>query len=133
MKILIVDDFVFVLERLKELISVLWPSEIPVEVIAVQCLWADAAIRAVEKYQPDFLLLDYSFRGDEKTGKDVALWIDRNYQKPIHVATHSRRPENEARRLFSGAECVKHFIYGFLDTEHLKEFIESCTKQKGEN
>ena len=132
MKILIVDDHDYVPDGLKMWIAAFWPPEVPPEVVTALCSSADLAIEAVKDYQPDVLFLDYSFGGrDRKTGKDVALWIDRNYQKPIRVATHSSH--YNVRELFSGAECVKHFISGISDTEHIKKFIEHCTGRKVTN
>ncbi|OFV91785.1 MAG: hypothetical protein A3H95_02365 [Acidobacteria bacterium RIFCSPLOWO2_02_FULL_64_15] len=90
------------------------------------CLSADEAIEAIQEYQPDILLLNYSFRGGDKTGRDVALWMDRNYRSPIRVAAHSDRSEEDLRQLFKGTECVKYFISG----DRIKDFIEDCTRKE---
>ena len=128
-KVLIVDDRGPELDRLKRRIDLFWPPEIPVKTSAVYCAWADEAIEAIKEYRPDILLLNYAFRGDEKTGRDVARWIDQNYRTPIRVAAHSDRSEEDLRELFRGTECVKDFISG----DRIKEFIEHCTsKEKAE-
>lgn len=124
MQILIVDDRGPVLERLESRIAIFWPPDIPVKTTAVYCAWADEVIEAIEEYRPDILLLNYTFRHDKKTGKDVALWIDRNYRKPIFVAAHSDNTEEDLRLLFSGTECVKYFICG----DRIKDFIEDCIR-----
>jgi hypothetical protein len=115
-----------VLERLERRIGIFWPPDIPVKTAAVYCAWADEAIEAIKEYQPDILLLNYAFRGDEKTGRDVARWIDQTYRTPIRVAAHSDRSEEDLRQLFRGTECVKYFICG----DRIKEFIEDCTRKK---
>ncbi len=123
-KILIVDDHGSVLDRLKRRVGIFWPPDIPVKTIAAYCAWADEAIEAIREYQPDILLLNYAFVKDEKTGRDVARWIDQNYRTPIRVAAHSDRSEEDLRQLFTGTECVKCFIY----EDRIKEFIEDCTR-----
>ena len=125
-KILIVDDQGAVLDRLKKRIAFFWPPDIRVKTTAVYCAWADEAIEAIKEYRPDILLLNYAFRKDEKTGRDVARWIDQHYRTPILVAAHSDRSEEDLRQLFSGTECVKCFICG----ERIKEFIENCTRKE---
>ena len=125
-KILIVDDQGSVLDWLKRRIEIFWPPDIPVKTTAVYCVWADEVIEAIKEYQPDILLLNYAFRNDEKTGRDVARWIDQNYRTPIRVAAHSDRSEEDLRQLFSGTECVKYFICG----ERIKDFVEECTRKE---
>ena len=125
-KILIVDDDGSVLERLERRIDIFWPPDIPVKTAAVYCAWADEAIEAIKEYQPDILLLNCAFRNDEKTGRDVARWIDQNYRTPIRVAVHSDRSEEDLRQLFRGTECVKYFISG----DRIKDFIEDCTRKE---
>ena len=125
-KILIVDDHGSVLERLERRIGIFWPPDIPVKTTAVYCAGADEAIEAIKEYHPDILLLNYAFRGDEKTGRDVARWIDQKYRTPIRVAAHSDRSEEDLRQLFRGTECVKYFICG----DRIKEFIEDCTRKE---
>ncbi len=125
--ILIIDDHGSVLEWLKRRIGIFWPPEIPVKTSAVLCAWADEAIEAIKEYKPDILLLNYTFRGDEKkTGRDVARWIDQNYRLPIRVAAHADRSEEDLRQLFRGTECVKYFICG----DSIKDFIEDCTRKE---
>ena len=126
MKILIVDDQGSVLERLKGRIGIFWPPDIPVKTAAVFCAWADEVIEAIKEYHPDILLLNYAFKNDEKTGRDVARWIDQNYRIPIRVAVHSDRSEADLRALFRGTECVKYFICG----DRIKEFIEDCIRNE---
>ncbi len=123
MEILIVGDTGSVLERIKNRIDLFWPPGIPVKATAVFCGWAEEVIEAVGEYRPDVLLLNYSFRGDQRTGKDVALWMDRNYRRPIRVAAYGDQPEDELRQLFAGAECVKYFISG----DRFRDFVEYCT------
>ncbi len=123
-RILIVDDHGPVLERLKGRIDIFWPPDIPVKTAAVHCVGADEVIEAIKEYQPDILLLNYAFRADEKTGRDVARWIDQNYRTPIRVAVHSDRSEEDLRQLFRGTECVKYFICG----DRIGEFIEEWTR-----
>lgn len=125
-KILIVDDRGSVLEWLKGRIEIFWPADVPFKATAVFCGWADEAIEAIKEYRPDILLLNYAFRGDDKTGVDVARWIDRNYRARMRVAVHSDRAEDELRELFKGTECVKHFISG----DRVKEFVEACTRKE---
>lgn len=125
-KILIVDDQGPVLEWLQGRIGIFWPPDIAVKTTAVYCAWADEAIEAIKEYQPDILLLNYAFRHDERTGRDVARWIDQNYRSPIRVAAHSDRSEEELRQLFSGTECVKYFISG----ESVRDFVEECTRKE---
>lgn len=128
MKVLIVDDHVYVLEGLKEQVVEYWPSEVSLEVVAVPCFSGDEAIEAVKSHQPDILFLDYSLGGD-KTGKDVALWIDEHYQKPIRVATQTLREEEKARELFAGTRCVTYYLpQGIMDFDRIREFVESCAK-----
>lgn len=126
MKILIVDDQGSVLERLKRRIDIFWPPDIPVKISAVYCAWADEVIEAIQEYQPDILLLNYAFRGDEKTGRDVARWIDQNYRAPIYVAAHSDRSEEDLRQLYKGTECIKYFICG----DRIKAFVENITTKE---
>jgi hypothetical protein len=125
-KILIVDDTGSVLEKLEGRIGIFWPPDIPVKTVAVYCGWADEAIEAIKEYQPDILLLNYAFRRDEKTGRDVARWIDQNYRTPICVAAHADRPEEDLRQLFRGTECVKYFISG----DRIKDFVEDFTRKR---
>ena len=125
-KILIIDDQGAVLERLKRRIGIFWPPDIPVKTVAVYCAWANEAIEAIEEYRPHILLLNYAFRHDEKTGRDVARWIDQNYPRRMLVAAHSDRSDEDLRQLFSGTECVKYFICG----DGIKEFIEDCTRRR---
>jgi len=121
-KVLIVSDLGSVLDRLQGRLSIFWPPEKPVKITPVYCAWADEAIEAIQEYRPDILILTYAFRKDEKTGKDVARWIDENYRKPILVAAHSDDTEDELRELFSGTQCVKYFIAG----DRVRDFIENC-------
>ena len=124
-KILIVDDHVPVLEWLERRIGIFWPPDIPVKTAAVFCAWADETIEAIKEYQPDILLLNYAFEHDEKTGRDVARWIDQNYRTPIRVAVHSDRSEDDLRQAFRDTECVKYFICG----DRIKDFIENYTSE----
>ncbi|MBI2149208.1 MAG: hypothetical protein HYU27_01205 [Acidobacteria bacterium] len=129
MQILIVGDHGPTLEKLESRIAIFWPPDIPVKTTAVYCAWADEVIETLTEYWPDILLLNFKFRHDERTGKDVALWIDQNYRQPILVAAYSDNTEEDLRQLFSGAECVKYFIRG----DRIKDFIEDCiTKDKAE-
>ena len=126
-RILIIGDYGAVLDRLKQRIALFWPPEIPVKTVAMYCGWAEEAVGAIKEFQPDIILLNYKFRHDEeRTGRDVALWIDRNYGKPVRVAAHADRSEEDLRQLFSGAKCVKYFLCG----ERLKEFIEDWTREE---
>ncbi|MBI4204675.1 MAG: hypothetical protein HY527_06585 [Betaproteobacteria bacterium] len=125
-KILIVGDHGSPLERLKGRFDIFWPPDIPAKTTAVYCAWADEAIEAIKEYRPDILLLNYAFLQDEKTGRDVARWIDQNYRTPIRVAAHSDRSEEDLRQLFAGTECVKDFICG----DRIKEFVEDCTREE---
>ncbi|MBI4520340.1 MAG: hypothetical protein HY701_05860 [Gemmatimonadetes bacterium] len=125
-RILIVGDKGSVLEFLQGRIDFFWPPDIPGKTTAVFCAWADEAIEAIKEYEPEVLLLNYAFRADEMTGKDVARWIDRNYRAPIRVAAYSERPDEDLRELFKGTECVKHFILG----DRVKEFVEECTRKE---
>jgi len=126
-KILIIDDQGAVLEKLKRRIGFFWPPDIPAKTVAMYCAWADEAIEALKEYQPDILLLNYAFRKDKKTGRDVALWIDQNYRRPIRVAAHSADcSEEDLRQLFQGTECVKYFLCG----ERIRDFIEDCTRKE---
>ena len=126
MKIVIIGDQGPVLERLERRIDIFWPPDVPVKTVAVHCAWADEAIEAVKEYQPDVLLLNYAFRRDEKTGRDVVRWIDQNYRLPIRVAVHSDRPEDDLHQLFSGTACVKYFISG----DNIKDFVEDCARRE---
>lgn len=123
-KIVIIDDHAPVLERLKGRISTFWPPDIPVKTTAVYCGWAEEAVEAIKEFQPDILLLNYAFERDQKTGRDVARWIDRNYRAPIDVAIHSDRSEEDLRQLFSGIKCVKYFISG----DRVRDFIDDLMK-----
>ena len=125
-KILVVDDQGPVLEWLERRIGIFWPPDIPVKTVAVYCVTADEAIEAIKEYQPHILLLNYAFQRDEKTGRDVARWIDQKYRTPILVAAHSGRSEEDLRQLFRGTECVKYFICG----DRIKDFIEDCTRSQ---
>jgi hypothetical protein len=122
-KILIVGDQGAVLERLEGRVRLFWPADVPAKTVAVYCGWAEEAIEAVKEYQPDILLLNHAFRNDEKTGRDVARWIDENYRRPLRVAVHGDLPQAELRRLYAGAECVTHVMSG----EGVRDFIEGCT------
>lgn len=108
-RILVVDDHEYVLEKFHR-----YCAGYDAEFIAVLCNSAIDAIRAIRTYEPDILFLDYSFydnaNNEETTGKEVASWIDHSYIKPIMVATHTAREEEEARQLFSGCKCVTHFV-----------------------
>jgi hypothetical protein len=115
-----VGDRGLVLEWLENRIAVFWPPDIPVKTTVVYCAWADEVIETVQEYEPDILLLNYPFVRDEKTGKDVARWIDHYYRKPILVAAYTDRPEEDLRPLFKGTECVKYFICG----DRIKDFVE---------
>lgn len=121
-KILIVDDKGSVLEKLDGRIKIFWPEDVPVKATPIYCAWADETIEAIQEYQPDILLLNYKYIRDEKTGKDVALWIDQNYWKPIYVAAHSDLPEEEMREHFKGTRCIRYFISG----DGIKAFIENA-------
>jgi len=126
-RILIIDDQGAVLEKLKRRIAIFWPPDIPAKTVAMYCAWADEAIEALKEYQPDVLLLNYKFRRDAKTGRDVALWIEQNYRKRIVVAAHSADySEEDLRQLFQGTECVKYFLCG----ERIRDFIEDCTRKE---
>ena len=126
LKILIVGDQGSVLERIEGRMRIFWPPDIPAKTVAVFCASAVETIEAIKEYRPDILLLNDAFRKDEKTGRDVARWIDQSYRTPIRVAVHSDRPEEDLRQLFSGAECVKYFISG----DRIKDFIENCTRKE---
>ncbi len=124
MQLLIVGDQGSVLDRIENRIGIFWPPEIPLKTTAVYCGWAQEVIETVGDYRPDILLLNCVFRHDIETGKDVALWIDRNYRRPILVAAHSDRPEADMREFFRGTECVKYFISG----DSIRDFVEYCTQ-----
>ncbi|MCC6850280.1 MAG: hypothetical protein IT294_17450 [Deltaproteobacteria bacterium] len=121
-RILIVGDEGPVLAKLRARIELFWPAEIPMKIVAVFCGWADEAIDSIADYRPDILLLAHAFRRDEKTGRDVARWIDEHYQAPIHVAVHGDLAGAELRQLFEGARCVTHFISG----EGVRDFLRDC-------
>ena len=123
--LVIVGDNGSVLERIVGRIGIFWPPDIPVKTTAVYCAWADEAIETVKEYRPDILLLNETFRKDEKTAKDVARWIDQNYRKPIRVAVYSDRSEEDLRRFFTATECVKYFICG----DRIRDFVEDCTRK----
>ncbi|MCC6764131.1 MAG: hypothetical protein IT293_05660 [Deltaproteobacteria bacterium] len=123
-RVLVVCDDPAVLAKLRARVELFWPADIPVKTLAVFCGWADEAIDSIKDYRPDVLLLTHAFRRDEKTGRDVARWIDEHYRAPIHVAVHGDVAEAELRRLFEGVRCVSHFIAG----EGVREFIRDCTR-----
>lgn len=129
MKILIVDDNEFILKLLERWVVRLWPAEVPHEVVGVCCLSADRAIDAVRRHEPDVLFLDYVLgeAHQPETGRDVALWIDQKYEKPICVATHTSH--SDAREIFAGVRCVTHFV-SISDPKAISEFIEVCTNRK---
>lgn len=125
-KVLIVDDLQFILKRIGDLCK-----NYPLEVITVLCPNAATAIAAIQEHRPDILFLDYTFRDSTQTegkritnGDEVARWIDTFYGKPIAVATHTRRSEENARVCFEGCRCVTHFVG---ENEALwREFLESA-------
>ncbi|MBI2003824.1 MAG: hypothetical protein HYS78_02525 [Parcubacteria group bacterium] len=131
-KILIVDDFQYVIELLKRWIAKLWPVGVSFELVTAVCSSADLAIEVVKDYQPDVLFLDYSFGSRSSgTGQNVALWIDHNYQKPICVATHTSYPEAKAREFFAPARCVTHYVNP-ASPESISDFIGHCIAGKKE-
>lgn len=119
-RILIVGDTGFALERIESRLKIFWPPDIPMKTTAVYCAWSEEAIEAIGEYRPDILLLNYKFRKDEKTGIDVARWIDQNYRKPIRVAAYSEDPDEDLPELFKGAQCVRYFIRG----DRIRNFVE---------
>lgn len=125
-RILIVGDTGPAMEKLRNRITVFWPSDMPVKTTPVYCAWAEEAIEAIKEYQPDILLLNDVFRRDDKTGRDVARWIDQHYHSPIRVAAYSDRPEAELRQLFSRAKCVKYFISG----DRVRDFVDDCLRKE---
>ena len=124
-RVLIIGDEGAVLQKLRARVELFWPADISVKTVAVFCGWADEAIVSIADYRPDVLLLNHAFRRDEKTGRDVARWIDEHYGAPIHVAVHGDLAEAELRQLFEGVRCVSHFISG----EGVREFIRDCTRR----
>ena len=126
MVIIIVDDQGAVLDRIKKRIEFFWPPDIPMKATAVYCGWAEEVVETIKEFRPDILLLNCVFKKDNKrTGKDVARWIDQNYKRPMLVAAHSDRPEEEIREFFSGTQCVKYFISG----DRFRDFVEYCTQK----
>lgn len=120
-KILIVDDHKYALEKIQR-----YCVGYEAEVFTVLCYSAIAAIQAIRENEPDILFLDYSFYDsftyEDTNGAEVARWIDRNYIKPIAVASHTARDEKEARRLFEGCRCVTHFVQ--YDERLCRGFLE---------
>ncbi|OFW07111.1 MAG: hypothetical protein A3I61_08365 [Acidobacteria bacterium RIFCSPLOWO2_02_FULL_68_18] len=125
-RVLILDDRGPVLERLQSRFDVFWPPEIPVKTLAMYCAWGNEAIEAIKEIQPDILVLNHVFRKDEGAAREVTQWIDQKYPAPLIVAVHSDEPEDDVRRFFAGAACVKFFICG----ERVRDFIEYCLSKR---
>ncbi len=125
-EIIIVGDHGAALEHAKKRIEFFWPPEIKVKIIAVYCVSAVEAVEAVQEYRPALILLHAVFKNDKRTGKDVALWIDRNYKHPILVAAYADLPEEELRKFFDGAQCIHYFIAG----DRFRDFVEYCTQKQ---
>jgi DNA-binding NarL/FixJ family response regulator len=94
------------------------------KLVAVFCGWAEEAIDTIKEIRPDVLLLNHSFRLDEKTGLDVARWIDAEHRAPIRVAVYGDLSQEELRQLYGDVECVGHFLSG----EGVREFIADCMR-----
>ena len=130
-KILVVDHNQDVLRRVGLVLKVYCERPAtPIQPVAELCESADEAIEAIERHQPDILFLGYSFNENNTggTGETVAQWIDGNYEstykKPIIVATHILRSEEEAKRLFAAAKCVKHFMGIENHPQKIRKFLE---------
>jgi hypothetical protein len=125
---LIIGDEGTVLAKLRARVELFWPADVPVKTLAVFCGWADEAIDSIEDYRPDVLLLPHAFRRDEeKTGRDVARWIDEHYRAPIYVAVHGDLAEAELRQRFEGIRCVRYFLSGEGVRELIRDYIQGET------
>mgnify|MGYP001445069356 CR=1 FL=1 len=120
-KVLIVDDFEHILAKLR---SICESFGFEIAITTVLCKNAEEAERAIAENEPDILFLDYQFTNNynDRNGADVARWIDKTYELPIAVATHTQRSEEESRELFSGTRCITHFVKH--DKERIREFLE---------
>jgi len=123
-RVLILGDEPAMLGKLRGRVELFWPADIPVKTLAVFCGWVDEAIDVIQDFRPDVLLLNHAFRRDERTGRDVARWIDEHSRAPIRVAVYGDLLETELRELYRDVRCVEHVLSG----EGVRDFIDACTK-----
>jgi hypothetical protein len=125
-RVLILGDEPAMLGKLRGRVELFWPADIPAKTLAVFCGWADEAIDAIRDFRPDVLFLNHAFQRDERTGRDVARWIDDHFPTPIRVAAYGDLPEAELRELYRDVRCVEHILSG----EGVRDFIDACTKRE---
>lgn len=121
LKVLIVDDALLVVERLKEIIK-----ELPCVTDVAAATGYDEAITLISSFNPDIALLDIHL--PERNGIELLEFVKKNYPMVIAVMLTNQTSSNY--KILCKKLGSDHFVDKSSEFENIPGIIDSYCKKK---